>query len=193
METNNYQEEQLTFKDHLIEFFQTLIVFFAIGSIIYGFIAQPHKVSGLSMYPNFNDGDYIITDKLTPKFHEYSKGEIIVFKKKDRHDDFIKRIIGLPGDKIRVSDGKVYINNQALVEPYLKNGPYTSAGLFAEENQEVIVPENSYFVLGDNRNVSSDSREWGFVERDEIKGEVVLRYWPKYSIGIYPAKYKTQN
>ncbi len=187
------QSGQPTLKDHLIEFFELLIVFAAIGSIIYWQIAQPHKVSGLSMYPNFNDGDYIITDKITQKFNEYKRGEIIVFKKKDKSDDYIKRVIGLPGDKIRISEGIVYLNNKALDEPYLKNNKYTQPGLYISENQELTLPKNNYFVLGDNRNVSSDSREWGFVTRDEIKGIVFFRYWPSEKIGFYPAQYEIKN
>lgn len=187
------QSGQPTLKDHIIDFFETLIVFFAIGSIIYWQIAQPHKVSGLSMYPNFNDGDYIITDKLTPKLSEFKRGDIVVFKKKEKNDDYIKRIIGLAGDRVRISDGQVYLNNKLLNEPYLRNSSYTQPGMSAPENIEVTVPPKSYFVLGDNRSVSSDSREWGFVTKDEIKGLVFLRYWPKEGIGFYPAQYSIKN
>lgn len=187
-----YQQPQTpptSFKAHMIELFQTLVVFAAIGTAIYWLVAQPHKVSGSSMFPNFKDGDYIITDKLTYKFSEPKRGDVVVFKNpKDQSQDFIKRIIGLPGDKVKVQGGKVFVNDQHLDEPYLKD-VYTESRSFMQEGEEITVIPGHYLTFGDNRPHSSDSREWGFVEKNELIGKVFLRYWPKDSFGLYPAAY----
>lgn len=192
-----YQPEpdrnQVTFKEHVIDFFQTLVVFAAIGTAIYWLIAQPHKVSGSSMHPNFKDGDYIITDKLTYKFDEPKRGDIVVFKNpKDESVDFIKRIIGVPGDHVKVQDGKIYLNGEILEEPYLP-GTITNPGSFLSEGSEVVVEDGRYITIGDNRSASSDSREWGFITRQEIIGKVFFRYWPASEIGLYPAAYSLEK
>lgn len=184
----------VTFKDHILDFFQTLVVFAAIGTAIYWLVAQPHKVSGSSMFPNFKDGDYIITDKLTYKFDYPKRGDIVVFKNpKDETVDFIKRIIGLPGDKVRVQDGKIYLNGNKLNEPYLANTIITNPGAFLREGEEKTVESGHYITIGDNRPASSDSREWGFISQEEIIGKVFFRYWPANEVGLYPAAYSLEN
>lgn len=176
---------------HLIEFIQTLVIFAAIASAIYLFVAQPHKVSGASMDPNFKHGDYILTDKISYRFWEPIRGDVVVFKNpKDTSQDFIKRIIGIPGDLVEVGDGHIFLNSRQLNEPFLKSGVTTKSGFFLKENEEIIVPQNHYIVLGDNRPNSSDSREWGFIAKNEIIGRVILRYWPQDTIGLFPAAYK---
>lgn len=176
---------------HLIEFIQTLVIFAAIASAIYLFIAQPHKVSGASMDPNFKNGQYIITDKLTYRFHEPKRGEVVVFKNpKDISQDFIKRIIGIPSDRVEVLGGSIFINGKKLNEPFLAEGISTRSGFFLKEGEEVIVEKDNYIVLGDNRSNSSDSREWGFIEKNEIIGRVIIRYWPQDVIGLFPANYE---
>lgn len=188
------ERNPVTFKDHIIDFFQTLVVFAAIGTAIYWLIAQPHKVSGSSMSPNFKDGDYIITDKLTYKFNEPRRGDIVVFKNpKDETVDFIKRIIGVPGDHVKVQNGKIYLNGDELNEPYLTNNITTSPGSFLREGAEITVESGHYITIGDNRLASSDSREWGFITRGEIIGKVFFRYWPATKIGLYPAAYSLEK
>lgn len=183
-----------TFKDHFIDFFQTLVVFAAIGTAIYWLVAQPHKVSGSSMFPNFKNGDYIITDKITYRLDDPKRGDIVVFKNpKDETQDFIKRIIGLPGDKVKVQDGKIYLNGKQLNEPYLANTITTNPGSFLQEGMEITVEPDRYITIGDNRPASSDSREWGFITRGEIIGKVFFRYWPADEIGLYPAAYSLEN
>src|SRR5690348_5864855 len=109
----NPYDQKITLKTHLIEFIQTLVVFAAIGTAIYVFIAQPHKVSGSSMFPNFQNGDYIITNKVGYRFNQPERGQVIVFKDPlNEQEDFIKRIIGLPGDKVKISNCHVFINGQ---------------------------------------------------------------------------------
>lgn len=187
---NTYTEEKPSFGSNLVEFIQTLVVFAAIGTVIYLFIAQPHKVSGSSMFPNFKDGDYIITDKLTYKFSELQRGDVVVFRNpQENSQDFIKRVIALPGDKVRLESGRVFINDKPLNEPYIQPEIRTSGGLFLEEGSEVVVETGEYLVLGDNRPFSSDSRNWGFITKDKVIGKVFLRYWPQDAIGFYPAAY----
>lgn len=178
-------------KEHILDFFQTLVVFAAIGTVIYLFVAQPHKVSGLSMFPNFHNGDYIITDKVTYKFSGPMRGDIVVFKNpNDPSQDFIKRVIGLPGERVKVQNGHLYLSGQLLQEPYLKPSVITNPGAFLRDGIEIIVPENNYIVIGDNRPGSSDSREWGYLPFDKIIGKVLIRYWPQTSFGLYPAAYR---
>ncbi|MBI2595554.1 signal peptidase I [Candidatus Daviesbacteria bacterium] len=181
-------EEKISIGSHIVDFIQTLVVFLAIGSFIYWQIAQPHKVSGSSMFPNFHDGDYIITDKLSFKLQQPKRFDVVVFKNpRDKSQDFIKRIIGLPGDKVKIANSGVVLNGSLLGEPYLKSDVRTDPGPFLQEDEEITVPVNSLVVLGDNRSRSSDSRDWGFITKDEVIGKVFFRYWPKDSIGLYPA------
>lgn len=181
---------QTSFKEHFVELFQTLVVFATLATILYWLVAQPHKVSGASMYPNFKDGDYIITDKVTYKFSEPARGDVIVFKNpRDEAQDFIKRIMGLPGDNVKVQNGHVYVNAQLVNEGFLKSDVVTNPGSFMHEGQEVVVQPGEYLAMGDNRPHSSDSREWGFVTKQEIIGRVFVRYWPATEVGLWPAAY----
>lgn len=188
------EKKPLGLKDHIIDFFQTLVVFAAIGTAIYWLIAQPHKVSGSSMFPNFKNGDYIITDKVSYRIGDPKRGDIVVFKNpKDETQDFIKRIIGVPGDWVKVQNGKVYLNDVQLAEPYVTGDIVTNPGSFLKEGLDIIVEPGRYITLGDNRQASSDSREWGFITRGEIIGKVFFRYWPATEIGIYPAAYSLEK
>lgn len=171
---------------HIVDFFQTLVVFGAIFSVIYLFVAQPHKVSGNSMFPTFHNGDYILTDKLSYRFGEPQKGDVVVIKNpQNEAQDFIKRVMAVPGDSIKVSDGKVFLNGQLLSEDYLPPGTFTNTGNFLREGQSVSIEENQIVVIGDNRGHSSDSREWGPVKYSGIIGKVFFRYWPPQAIGVY--------
>lgn len=187
------ERRSVTFKDHVIDFFQTLVVFAAIGTAIYWLIAQPHKVSGSSMHPNFKNGDYIITDKLTYRIYEPRRGDIVVFKNpKDETQDFIKRIIGVPRDRVKIQGGYTYVNGEKLNEPYLGNLT-TNPGSFLVDGREITVEAGKYITFGDNRPASSDSREWGFITREEIIGKVFFRYWPANEIGLNPAAFSLEN
>ncbi len=183
----DYDQPQPSLKSHLIEFIQTLVVFLAIGSVIYLFAVQPHKVSGCSMCPNFHTGDYILTDKLTYRFSEPKRGDIIVFKNPRNEDqDFIKRIIGVPGDKVMLKNGRVYLNGQQLNEQYLEPNLTTNPGAFLTDLQEITVKEDNLIVFGDNRPGSSDSREWGYLPNSDLIGKAFFRYWPREVIGLIP-------
>ena len=171
---------------HFVDFFQTLVVFGAIFSAIYLFVAQPHKVSGNSMLPTFHNGDYILTDKLSYRFGQPKRGDVIVLKNpRDESQDFIKRIIGTTGDSVMVNSGRVYTNGQLQIENFLPPGVYTNTGNFLSESQAAKIDDGQFIVMGDNREHSSDSREWGFVKTSEIIGKVFLRYWPPQAFGLY--------
>lgn len=166
-------------KNNIVELIEFIAIVFAILMIIRVFVAEPHKVSGSSMIPNFHDGDYIITNKLAGRVSTPVRGEVLILHDPlDKNKVFIKRVIGLPTETIKISSGKVYINDQRLEEPYLPQGTVTREQNFLRNEVEKTIPEGNYFVMGDNRGNSSDSRDWGFLEKDLIIGQAFLRYWP---------------
>jgi signal peptidase I, bacterial type len=133
-----------------------------------------------SMLPTIKVGDRLLVDKISYKFTDINRGDVVVFHAPSNVDqkgiDYVKRIIGLPGDKIEIRDGKVFINEIELNEPYEKEKPnYTYA--------PIIVPEETYFVMGDNRNHSNDSHYWGVLAKNNIVGKVFVRYWPLSHLG----------
>lgn len=169
----------------LVDFIQTLVVFGAIFAIIYLFIAQPHKVQGSSMFPTFHDGDYILTDKLTYRLSSPKPGDVIVLKDPmDESKDFIKRIVATPGQTLKVEGNTTYVDGKPLNESYLPPDTPTRPGAFLHEGQSITAAPGEYFVFGDNRNHSSDSREWGVLKREGIVGKVFFRYWPPNSFGL---------
>lgn len=163
-----------------IDAIQTFLFVGAIFLVIYVFLFKPFQVTGASMYPNFVDGEHVLTNLIAMRFKDPKKGDVIVFKApKDEEKDFIKRVIGTPGDTVSISNGNVYVNGQKLDQnKYLKNDVKTYGGSFLKEAETVPVPPNQFFVMGDNRLYSSDSREWGFVKRTEIIGQSFFVYWP---------------
>jgi signal peptidase I len=172
----------------LIDGVETLLIAAAIFLVIYAFLFRPFNVSGQSMYPNFHNGEYVITNLIGfedfkiyhASFGTLTLGDVVVFiAPPDPTKDYIKRVIGVAGDKVMIKDGSVYLNGKLLDESaYLSSDVKTYEGAFLTEGQTVTVPVNEYFVLGDNRQESSDSRSWGFVTKDEIVGESLLVYWP---------------
>lgn len=172
-------------KDYFIEFFQTVVVIGAIFALIYLFVARFHKVSGNSMVPTFRSGDFLITEKVTYRFGTPKTGDIVILKNpRDESQEFIKRIIALPGDTIRIERSFVFVNEQQLSEPYLPPDIPTPAGAYLSEGSTIKVGANQYFVMGDNRSHSSDSRDWGGVSKQEIIGRALFRYWPPQAIGL---------
>ena len=140
------------------------------------------------MEPNFHDGQYLLTNKLTYKFQDPKRGDIVIFKPPVNQDEeYIKRIIALPGDTVSIKDGHYFINGEQLAEDYIPKSIYTKGKMFLPNNSEKIVPANSYFVSGDNRESSSDSRFWGFITKDKITGKAWFIYWPVKDIGIIKA------
>ncbi len=177
-----------------VDFIQTLVVFGAIFAIIYLFVAQPHKVSGSSMVPNFQNGDYILTDKVTYRFTQPKNGDVIVLKNpRDESQDFIKRIMATPGQTVKVEGNHVFVQGAELSEQYLPPETLTRSGAFLHEGETISVAPDQYFVFGDNRSHSSDSREWGAVTKKEIIGRVIFRYWPPSTVGLIKPSTKSTN
>ncbi len=162
------------------------IIVFAIAFFLflYLLVFQPHKIKGSSMDPNFKDAEYLLTDKVSYRFNEPKRGDVIVFKAPGLEgEEFIKRIIGLPGEQISISQNKIYINGETLNEEYISSDKYTGSGAFLEEGKTILIPEDNYFVMGDNRPHSSDSRSWGFVPKNDISGKAWFVYWPISNLG----------
>lgn len=163
-----------------IDTFQTILLAASIFLVIYIFLFRPFQVSGESMYPTFKDGEYILTNLISLRFDDPKRGDVIVFiAPPDAEKDYIKRVIGLPGESIELENGFVYINGQKLDESaYLGSDVRTYGGAFLKDDQALTIPQGDYFVMGDNRPASSDSREWGFLSRSKVIGKSFFVYWP---------------
>lgn len=166
--------------EFLIDIVQTLLLAASIFIVIYIFLFRPYQVTGSSMYPNFVNKEYVLTNLITLRFEDLKRGDVVVFRAPiDKEKDFIKRVIGLPRDTVSIRDGDVYVNDQKLDQSaFLDKNVKTYSGAFLKEGEKVTVPQGEYFVLGDNRGASSDSREWGFVTKDEVIGKSFFVYWP---------------
>lgn len=177
----------------LIDTLQSLLIAAAIFLVIYQFFLRPFEVKGDSMYPNFYNNSYVLTNVLSIRLSNPKLGDVIVFKAPpDPEKAFIKRVIAVPGDSIKIQEGSVYLNGRLLNESaYIKPSVKTYPGAFLQEGENITIPPNSFFVMGDNRPFSSDSREWGFVKKDNcafslsdllrgcnIAGYSLFVYWP---------------
>lgn len=164
------EETKAFYKD----LFKVLAVSLILAGIIRWFIFMPFKVQGASMEENFHNNDYLIVDKISPNFKDWKRGEVVVFKYKgDWRTYYIKRIIGLPGEEVKINNGKIFINGELLEEDYTPG------------DLDMILGYDEYFVLGDNRVASSDSRAWGALAEKDIIGRVVLRLLPLSKINIF--------
>lgn len=142
------------------------------------FIFQPFFVRGQSMEPNFHNGDYLIIDEISYRFGEPQRGEVVVFKCPDNPSQrYIKRIVGLPGERIEIEAGRVLIYQNGTNQVLDESG-YLPEFLQTLGNIEISLDQDEYFVLGDNRSLSSDSRRWGSLPEENIIGRVILRAWP---------------
>lgn len=170
------------------DFLQGIVVILAIMVMIYLFIMSPQEINGASMEPNFHNGEYILTNKIEYKLRDPKRGDVVIFKSPRNKDiDYIKRIIGEPGNRIALQGGVFRVNGLPLEEPYLASGTYTAFGNYLREDSEIIVPEGKYFVVGDNRGHSSDSREFGPVPKEDFIGRAFFRYWPFSEAGVIAA------
>jgi len=170
--------------DFLMDILETVVFIGSFFIVVYLFIMQPNQVKGASMEPTFASGDYIMTSKITYKFRQPERGDVIVFKSPKNPDiEYIKRIIGLPGDKINIKNSQVYVNDKLITENYISDATNLWDGGYAKEGVPITVPENYLFVMGDNRPRSSDSREFGPVAVDSIIGHVFYRYYPANKVG----------
>ncbi|MFA5987471.1 MAG: signal peptidase I [Candidatus Paceibacterota bacterium] len=182
------EDKKITFRDFISEIVRFTIISVLIVAPIRIFIAQPFMVSGGSMDPTFTNGDYLVIDELSYYFENPQRGEIIVFRyPKDTSKFFIKRIVGMPGETLNISPNNISVKSKdgdvVMNEPYVKN-----PDLFGR-NMEVTLGPDEYFVMGDNRGASSDSREWGSLKKQLITGRVLFRLLPITHAGFQPGKY----
>ncbi len=148
-------------------------------------VAQPFIVNGASMDNTFKDGQYLIVDEISYRFKDIERGDVVIFKyPQDPSKYFIKRIIGLPGERVVVTDDQVKVENAEHPEGVVLNEPYTGSETFG--NTSLLLGADEYFVMGDNRRVSLDSRAWGALPKGDIVGRPVLRLLPFSRIGTFP-------
>ncbi len=151
-----------------------LIIAVAIAGFIILFLYQPVKVEGNSMQPNLEDQERIFINKFVYRLEPIARGDVVVFRyPRDPSKSYIKRVVGVPGDRIRVSAGRVYLNGELLREDYVATDPSDPRSYL-----EVTVPAGAYYVMGDHRMMSNDSREFGPVQERFIYGKAVFVYWP---------------
>lgn len=174
-----------------------LYIAIAIGLAVFVrfFIATPFIVRGDSMLPTFDDYHYLIIDRLTYKLEDPKRGDIVVFDlPQNQHKDLIKRVIGLPGEVVQIEGNAVRIENNEHPEGFVLSEPYLSPqNLGGPTGMRVTLADDEFFVLGDNRRVSSDSRTWGILPKDDIVGRVFLRLFPLSRIGAFPGKSSYQE
>jgi signal peptidase I len=167
------------------ENFTLIAIALCLALLIRTFIAEPRLIPSESMYPTLHIGDRLVVEKVSYHFHPPETGDIVVFhtptelqrRGYDKNQAFIKRVIGTPGEIISVADGKVYLNNEPIQENYIAE-PAERPFL------PVKVPQDNFFVMGDNRNDSNDSRYWGFLPRENLIGRATFRFWPLDRIGL---------
>jgi len=157
-----------------------VVIFF-----VYLFAGQPLRVTGDSMVPNFYDGEQIIAEKISIKTGEIERGDIVIFKHPTYLDRLvIKRVVGLPNEKISLNGGRIYVDGRELIESYIPQNTSTKEGTVIMENSEYEVPQDGYILLGDNRENSTDSRNWGAIKRDLIVGKGFVIYYPLNKVRV---------
>ena len=178
----------------LLEIVETLVLTVVIFLGIQAFIAQPYKVEQLSIENTLQPEQFVLVDKLTPRWAPYERGDIVVFNPPETWANagrvpFIKRVIGMPGDRVEIRDGKVLVNDVAIAEPYLfaENGRAEPTEPSPDGAVTWLVPQGDFFVMGDHRQASADSRAYGTIAISDVIGRAWLRYWPLDTFGVLPA------
>lgn len=179
-----------------LDIIETVVIALSIFLVVYLIILQPHQVNGQSMVPNFQSGEYVLTDKVSYRMRNPERGEVVVFHAPEAAHcpegtgcDFIKRVIGLPGETVKLEGSTFYINGQPLSESYIPSDFKTLPGDYLR-NRTVTLGSDEYLVIGDNRPYSSDSRQWGPISKSNIVGRAFFRYWPAGTMGaIVKANY----
>lgn len=175
---------------YVLELIKVVVISLAIIIPVRYYLIQPFYVKGASMEPSFYDKEYLIIDEISYRLHEPARGDIVVFKyPRNPEEYFIKRVIGLPGEKVQVKDGFVYIYNKEHPDGIKLEEKYLSAEVKTYGLNEDIIALSSteYYVLGDNRNASKDSRSFGPVDQKFLTGRVLLRGWPFDRINVFSA------
>lgn len=161
----------------LIEAIETVVLAVVLFLII-NTVSARIRVDGQSMEPSFHSGNFVIVNKLAYRFGDYHRGDVIVFPSPNSDgEDLIKRVIGLPGERIRISNGQVFVNDRLLSEPYILSSP-------SGDRREITLSQNALYVMGDNRNNSSDSRTWGPLDIEKVLGKAIFVYWPFPDFGL---------
>jgi signal peptidase I len=176
------------FFSFVFELIKIVVISLVIIIPIRYFLIQPFYVKGASMEPNFYDHEYLIIDEISYRLHTPQRGDIIVFRYPlDPQEYFIKRIIGLPGEKVEIKDGEVIVINKEHPEGVVLKEPYLTAGTksYSTDDAPVTLGDKEYFVMGDNRNASKDSRSFGPVNQSFLTGRVLLRGWPFNRVNVF--------
>lgn len=184
-------------KSVLRDWVESIIIAFLLAMVIRAFVVQAFKIPTGSMRMTLIEGDLILVNKFIygakipftnyhlPALRLPQRGDVVVFiYPEDRKKDFIKRLVGLPGETVEIKGGSIYINDKAAVEPIFNQIYYYNRGEFAAEGQKIVVPNDCYFVLGDNSTSSKDSRYWGFVPKQDLLGKALVVYWPPQRIKL---------
>ena len=178
----------------IFEVAKIVIIALAIVVPVRYFLFQPFFVRGQSMEPNFEDGDYLIVDEISYRFRDPARGEVVVFKfPNDPSQRYIKRIIGLPKETVTIKNGQVAILDENGKKVVLDESKYIAPGVNTSGNLEMILENDEFFVLGDNRLASSDSRRWGVLPKENIIGRVLIRAWPFAELNIFAAPQYFEN
>lgn len=176
-----------TFKQSVFEFIKFFIIAALIVVPIRMWVAQPFIVSGSSMVPNFHNGEYLVIDEFSYHFREPQRGEVIIFRyPNDLSKFFIKRIIGLPNERLEINNNEIRVFNEEFPDGVFLNENFLQNENIHMANMNVSLNSDQYFVMGDNRNMSSDSRNWGPLGENLIIGRAWLRLWPFNEISIFP-------
>jgi signal peptidase I len=194
MEKNQYQQKS---KSVIREWVESIVVAFILAMIIRTFVIQAFKIPTGSMRSTLLEGDLILVNKFIygakipfidlnlPALRQPKRGDVIVFiYPESPKKDFIKRLVGLPGETLEIKDGTVYVNDKPLIDSIFNQRYYYNRGEFGQEGRKIKIPDDNFFVLGDNSASSQDSRYWGFVPRKNILGKALVIYWPPQRIRI---------
>ena len=167
-------------RGHLRLWMRDVLVSVAASFMIITFLYQPVRVEGTSMQPELRDQDRLFINKFAYRFENISRGDVVVFHyPRDPEKSYIKLVIALPGDTLRIDDGRVYVNGQRIEESYVPRRYRDGRSM-----PEIVIPQGDYFVMGDHRSISSDSRDFGPVDRQLIYGKAAFIYWPADNMGI---------
>ncbi len=175
---------QKTKKKQTVDWFKSLLIALAIAVLVRIFLIGNFEIPSTSMVPTLDIGDRLLSNSVIFKIRRPERGEVIIFKyPEDPRRVFVKRMIGLPGEKVMIKDGAIYINGAPVKEESLASRYYYSDGYYGN-GTELDIPPGSYFVLGDNSINSKDSRYWGFVPEKNLQGKAVFTYWPPWRMGF---------
>lgn len=179
-EENKTEQKQNSTRGHLQLWVRDFIISVMASFFIITFLYQPVKVEGTSMQPELRDQDRLFVNKFAYNFEKISRGDVVVFYyPRDTQKSYIKRVIALPGDNIRIDDGRVYVDGEKVDESYVPRRFRDTRSM-----ADMVVPPGEYFVMGDHRSISSDSRDFGPVSRKLIYGKAAFIYWPADNMGV---------